>query len=111
MIRKILFAFAAAATLAVSAPTIARADGYGYPHWVANGGPVLARDYVRGDVSYFNRFSMTVRVAGRDVPVTLHQGTVILPTGLTLNPGMYVGVNGWWEGGSFHADRIVLLDR
>jgi invasion protein IalB len=43
------------------------------------------------------------------LPVNLHQGTVILPTGLTLQPGMFVSIDGYWNNVGFHAERIVLI--
>jgi len=109
MIRKTLFALAAVAGLAAAAPAASQADPYYGPPPSAHS--VATRDYVRGRVGYFNRFDMTVWVDGRNVPVALHQGTIIHPTGLTLDRGMYVGINGFWDGGRFQADRIVLLDR
>jgi hypothetical protein len=109
MIRKMMLALAGIAGLAVAAPAAAQAQVYYRPVYVAYAPPVASRDYVRGRVTYFNRFNMTVRVDGRDIPVVLHQGTIIHPTGLTLQGGMYVGINGYWGGGGFQADRIVLI--
>lgn len=44
--------------------------------------------------------------------VHLHQGTVINPTGVTLQPHMHVEVFGHWnDNGSYHADRIDVLPR
>lgn len=44
--------------------------------------------------------------------VHLHQGTVINPTGITLQPHMHVEVFGHWnDNGSYHADRIDVLPR
>lgn len=72
--------------------------------------PPFAGDHeVRGTVTYFNAFTLTVRVDGRQIPVHLHQGTIINPRGLTLQPGMYVRVFGFWANGNFQADRIGLI--
>jgi hypothetical protein len=44
--------------------------------------------------------------------VHLHQGTVINPTGITLQPHMHVAIYGHWNyDGSYHADRIDVLPR
>jgi hypothetical protein len=85
-------------TTAISAmPAIANAES-----------PYVGRFDVNGRVVEFHRFSMTLRAEGRDIPVDLHQGTIIRPTGLSLQPGMFVSVNGYWNDGQFHANRIVL---
>lgn len=70
--------------------------------------------HLSGVVSYFQPYFLVIDSQGRRVPVHLHVGTVILPTGLTLQPGMLIGINGYWVRGyydraSFVADRIVLL--
>lgn len=110
MFRKIVHGSMALAILALGAAGAASAQQYGYaPVRVAYATPEVSRYRVRGWVSNFDRFSMTVRADGRVVPVNLHQGTVILPTGLTLQPGMFVNVDGFWVDGGFHADRIVLV--
>jgi hypothetical protein len=69
---------------------------------------------LRGVISYSVPYFLTIDAGGRRVPVHLHVGTVILPTGLTLVAGMYVSINGYWARNwygppSFVADRIVLL--
>jgi hypothetical protein len=81
-------------------------------------GPQPGADYsayhLRGVISYSVPYFLTIDSSGRRVPVHLHVGTVILPTGLTLVPGMYVSINGYWVRNwygppSFVADRIILL--
>jgi len=52
---------------------------------------------------------MTLGINGRGVPVVLHQGTIIHPIGLTITPRMLVRVDGFFSGGVFNADRIVLV--
>lgn len=79
------------------------------PVYVAVAPPFIGDHEVRGTVTYFNAFNMTVRANGREVPVHLHQGTIINPRGLTLQPGMYVRVFGFWANGNFQADRIGLI--
>lgn len=64
---------------------------------------------LQGVVTYFNRYSMTVRVRGGAEPVVLHQGTIINPTGASLHAGMVVNVAGHWAGGDFYANRINVV--
>ena len=64
---------------------------------------------IQGVVTYFNQFNMTVRINGVEYPVNLHQGTIIRPTGATLAPSMVVNVEGYWSGGVFYANRIVIV--
>ena len=68
----------------------------------------MGRNHVRGFVRAFDRFNMTLGIHHEGVPVQLHQGTIINPRGLTLQPGMFVRVDGYFQGGVFYADRIVL---
>jgi hypothetical protein len=51
---------------------------------------------------------MTLGIHHQGVPVQLHQGTIIHPTGLTISPGMFLRVDGYFSGGVFYADKIVL---
>jgi hypothetical protein len=64
---------------------------------------------VQGVVTFSEPFHMTVRIHDRAYPVTLHQGTIIKPTGITLSPSMVVNATGYWSGGVFYANRIVVL--
>jgi hypothetical protein len=64
---------------------------------------------MQGVVTYFDRFNMTLRADGRQYPVVLHQGTIIKPTGTTLAPSMVVNVEGYWSGGAFYANRVVVV--
>ncbi|HEY9086235.1 MAG TPA: hypothetical protein VIN40_09935 [Candidatus Tyrphobacter sp.] len=64
-----------------------------------------------GTVVYFYAFDLRVRGCdGRRYRIHLHQGTIIWPTGITLEPGMPVAVNGRYVGpyGMFEAFRIVV---
>jgi hypothetical protein len=92
--------YGAPANVFVAAPAfeIAQAD----PTYIVPG-------HIRGFVRSFDRFNMTLGIHGRGVPVLLHQGTIIYPTGLTLSPRMLVRVDGFFHGGVFNADRIVLV--
>jgi len=92
--------------LAFAAPVVAQAQ----PIVVEQpGAPFVGTHELRGTVTYFNAFTMDVRAAGEVVPVHLHQGTIINPTGLTLHQGMYIRVFGFWANGNFQADRIGLI--
>jgi hypothetical protein len=72
--------------------------------------PVAARGHeLRGVVTSFYRFEMSVNSPrGENVPVQLHQGTVIAPVGASLQPGMRVVIHGYWNNGVFFANRIVV---
>lgn len=86
-----------------AAPAVALADADDR-RWRDRGGRQLF-----GVVDRFGGFDMTLRVEGSPLPVHLHQGTVINPTGLTIRPGMRVRVFGHWDNGRFQANRIVLI--
>jgi hypothetical protein len=60
---------------------------------------------VTGSVPYH----MTVRIHDDVYSVSLHDGTIIKPTGITLTPSMVVNVAGYWSGATFVANRIVVL--
>jgi hypothetical protein len=99
-------AIAQAATYVVAVPVVER------PIVVADWDDRWHRPDVRqlyGVVTAFGGFDMTLRVAGSPLPVHLHQGTIINPTGLTIRPGMRVRVFGHWDDGRFQANRIVLV--
>jgi hypothetical protein len=99
--------------LAFAAPLVAQAQPIvvEQPVVVAPqpGAPFVGTHELRGTVTYFNAFTMDVRAAGEVIPVHLHQGTIINPTGLTLHEGMYIRVFGFWANGNFQADRIGLI--
>jgi hypothetical protein len=52
------------------------------------------------------RITLQIGPGGRTLPIDLKNGTVILPTGTTLTPGMHVMVHGYWSGGTFIANRV-----
>lgn len=64
---------------------------------------------IQGVVTYSEPFHMTVRIHDQQYPVNLHQGTIIRPTGITLEPSMVVNVAGYWSDGVFYANRIAVL--
>lgn len=82
-------------------PAVARADTSADPTQSSG-------DKLFGVVSAVNgKYSLTVRNdRGGFQSVTLHQGTVINPTGLRLEPQTIVVIRGHENGGSFDADEI-----
>jgi hypothetical protein len=98
------------ATATAAAPAPASAQEFGPAFRVAQADLTYRLPHhMRAFVLGFDRFNMTVGVHGNPIPVQLHQGTVILPTGLTIEPHMLVRVDGYWAYGAFQADRIVLV--
>lgn len=64
---------------------------------------------ISGVVSSFSGYNLQLR---NGTAVSLHQGTVINPTGTTLTPGMRVQVRGSRNSaGGFNADEIDVLNR
>ncbi|HTX55670.1 MAG TPA: hypothetical protein VMD47_01065 [Candidatus Acidoferrales bacterium] len=63
---------------------------------------------IKGTISSFTgRYTMYVRdKRGYVDNVTLHQGTIINPTGIRLQPGMSVTITGRPSGSTFLADEI-----
>ncbi|MGH7738214.1 MAG: hypothetical protein ACREMP_10180 [Candidatus Tyrphobacter sp.] len=110
MIRTIAFSLALLCGTAL-VPLATSAQAYPPPPYAR---PNLQRFTLRGTVAYFRPYFLVLDTGGRQVRVHLHVGTVILPTGLTLVPGMVVGIDGYWgygyyRPGGFVANRIVLL--
>lgn len=64
---------------------------------------------LQGMVASFVPYHMTIRIHDNFYPVSLHDGTVIKPLGITLLPSMIVHVDGYWSGPSFVANKIVVL--
>ena len=64
---------------------------------------------LQGVVTFSQPYHMRVRIHDDIYAVTLHDGTIIKPTGITLSPTMVVHVAGYWSGGTFVANRIVVL--
>jgi len=71
--------------------------------------PFIGSHHVDGRIVESRPFFIAVRVGPQVIPVHLHQGTVILPTGTTLIAGMLVGIDGnWGPYGGFNAYNIYL---
>ena len=111
MLKKFLAVPALAAALIGGAATIGATATPAAAQYLPPGyyyGPRQAQ--VIGVVTSFYQFNMTLRArSGAFVPVQLHQGTVLIPLGLNLTPGMPVIVHGYWWNGMFYANRIRLL--
>jgi hypothetical protein len=112
MLKKFLAVPALAATLiggagaigATAAPAAAQYLPPAYYYY----GPRQAQ--VIGVITSFYQFNLTLHArSGAFVPIQLHQGTVLVPLGVTLLPGMPVIVHGYWWNGVFYANRIRLL--
>ncbi len=89
-------------------------NGNGNGRWSGNGGYGDRRGGMRdgritGVVSSFGGYNLQLRDG---IAVSLHQGTVINPTGTTLTPGMRVAIRGSRNSaGGFNADEIDVLNR
>ena len=89
------FLAAAAGAAALCVPAVASADSDDFERRIF------------GRVESFEPFNLELE-GGRHI--FLHRGTVLLPTGLTLRPGMYVRVEGHrTNDGAFAADRILRV--
>jgi hypothetical protein len=99
-IKNILTLGAALAATALISPTIASAQEMAF-----DGG---AGQQIQGTVSSIDgTWNITVNdSSGYSDNIALHQGTIINPTGLTLEPGMNVTIDGYSDGSSFDATEI-----
>ncbi|MHB8432621.1 MAG: hypothetical protein ACYC8W_05260 [Candidatus Tyrphobacter sp.] len=84
------------------------------PHRGPQVAPPVTGFHLRGVVSYSVPYFLVLDARGNRISVHLHDGTVILPTGLTLVAGMRVAIDGYWvrrnwTAPAFVADRIVLI--
>ena len=92
------------ATLAAALITPAVASAQSYPSYAAAG----ASQQIQGTIAAIDgTWNISVNDAnGYTDNVALHQGTIINPTGLTLEPGMSVTIDGYADGSSFDAMEI-----
>ncbi len=86
----------------------------GAPNQELQSAPPVTGFHLRGVVAYSQPYFLMLDAGGSHIPVQLHDGTVILPTGLTLAAGMRVAIDGYWvrrswSSPTFVANRIVLL--
>jgi hypothetical protein len=93
---------AAIAAAALLAPAIASAQEV--PTYASAG----SDQQIQGTISSINgTWNISVADAnGYNDSVELHQGTIINPTGLTLEPGMNVTIDGYADGSNFDAMEI-----
>jgi hypothetical protein len=68
-----------------------------------------ATNDLQGVVTSSVPYHVNVRIRDAVYSVSLHDGTVIKPVGITLSPSMVVHASGYWSGNTFIADRIVVL--
>ncbi len=103
MKRHIVLALAA---LALAAPVAARAQDV--PSYAAGDEQGAGDQQIRGRIlSFDGAYSLAVRDdQGYVDNVELHQGTIINPTGLTLEPGMVVNILGYNSGPYLSANEI-----
>jgi|SRR5579872_41144 len=64
---------------------------------------------IQGVVTASVPYHMNVRIHDELYSVNLHDGTIIKPRGITLQPNMVVNVAGYWSGSSFVANRIIVV--
>lgn len=77
-------------------------NGYGYS---------TDKDYLTGLVSNAQPYNVWVGSGNTGLHIRLHDGTVINPTGITLQPGMRVRVWGHWNAnGTYEADQIDVVN-
>jgi hypothetical protein len=98
---------AAIAAAALITPAIASAQDV--PSYAGG----QANQQIQGTVSAINdTWNITVADAnGYTDSIELHQGTIINPTGLTLEPGMSVTIDGYPDGSNFDAMEIDTPDQ
>ncbi len=68
-------------------------------------------DYLTGSVADFQPYNVWLGRGSNSLHITLHDGTVINPTGITLSPGMRVRIWGHWNNdGTFEADQVDVVN-
>ncbi len=77
---------------------------------MASADPIGHEYWIHGRVANFSAYSLDLR---RGPHVELHPGTVINPTGITLQPGMRIAIRGHrsWQNHDFVADEIDVRPR
>jgi hypothetical protein len=102
------YVFATVAAITLLAPAVAGAQGY--PSYAQPPEPTYAsgEENIHGRIIAFDgRYALSVRdERGFVDSVQLHQGTIINPTGITLEPGMVVSVLGYNAGSFLAANEI-----
>jgi hypothetical protein len=100
------FITAAFAALILAAPLAAAAQDM--PSYAVSPAGQPGDEQIRGRITSFDGgYNLEVRdERGFIDNVTLHPGTIINPTGLTLEPGMTVSILGYNSGSAFSANEI-----
>ena len=101
----------ALAALTLAAPTLAApiaAQAQDVPSYASGAQPADGEENIHGRVASFDgAYTMTVRdERGFIDNIQLHQGTIINPTGITLQPGMSVTIYGVNRGSLLAANEI-----
>jgi|ERR1700688_2054138 len=100
--RRILYLAAVAAIALLAVPPVSSAQPYSPYQY----GQYAAQDYITGRVGAFQPYNLWLG-GNNGLHVTMHDGTVINPTGTTLQPGMRVRIWGYWnDNGTFEANQI-----
>ena len=106
--KRFLASLALVATLAAALPALVSAQPNPYwwgPNYRWNAG-TYARNRV-GWISSTSKWQFTMR---NGQVVFLHQGTILRPTGVTLQSGMHVRIRGYvTTGGNINADEVDLV--
>ncbi|MGH7727387.1 MAG: hypothetical protein ACREM2_01165 [Vulcanimicrobiaceae bacterium] len=97
-----------AATVPASAQVYGPPPPWAAPYYNAS------RHILNGVITYSAPYRINLRVGppgprGHSLPIDLKNGTVILPTGTTLVPGMRVHLRGYWSRGTFIANRVRVI--
>jgi hypothetical protein len=76
--------------------------------------PPVTGFHIRGQIEDSQPYFIMLDAGGSNVPVRLHDGTVIEPTGAVLVAGMRVAIDGYWirhgfSAPEFVANRVVLI--
>jgi hypothetical protein len=90
-----------------AAPAAAQMNSGAIPAYYDGSSDVPMRRGVSGTISSSSPFRVLLAIGDeRTVNVDLEHGTVILPTGTSLQAGMHVDVRGHWSQGTFIADSV-----
>jgi hypothetical protein len=109
--RLLALTIVAASTAITLTPQPAAAQSYGFEQWQPrwDRGEYDRHHIILGRVAAFEPYRLQLaHPDGAIQPIDLKNGTVIRPRGLTLAPGQFVAVAGYWSRGTFIADRVIL---
>jgi invasion protein IalB len=100
----------AGGTVAVTAlPAAAQMNSGGIPSYYDGSNDEPMRRGVSGTIASSSPYRVLLSVSDeRTVNVDLEHGTVILPTGVSLQAGMHVDIRGHWSAGTFIAESVHI---